>query len=161
MRDSLGSRTSQVERSPMQQYVANVNNLEHRFAAIPELDGFLATVEQQDKVDLFVQVDLGPTGKISRFFGGPKRHLQPCFNLQKAGTWARLTFLDGAWSEHRASDPEQQTAPDAAALEALVDPGESLSTTECLTAARAFQAAREFLRQHGRRPSWLTYRYVK
>src|SRR5512147_2971491 len=145
----------------MQQYVASVNDVAHRFTTIPELDGFLASLEQQDKVDLFVEIDLGATGKLSRFLGGPKREVQPCFNLRKAGAWAWLTSFDGAWSEHRALDPEQQATPDASALQALADPGEPVSPTECLTAARAFRAARESLSQDGRRPSWLTYRYVK
>ena len=145
----------------MPQYVASVNHLEHRFASIPELDGFLAGIQQQDKLELFVQIDLGPTGAINRFLGGPKKHLQPCFSLRKTGIWARLTFLDGAWSEYRASDPEQRAAPDAATIGALVDHGELVSSNEYLTATRAFRAAREFLSQDGRRPDWLTYRYVK
>jgi hypothetical protein len=145
----------------MHQYVASVNDVEHRFATLPELDNFLAGLEREGTVSVFVDMDLGPTGRLSRFFGGPKRDIQPCFSLRKAGAWASLMFLDEAYSEHRAVDPGQQAAPDATVLKALADPGESVPPAECMSAASAFRAAREFMGKNGRRPSWLTYRYVK
>jgi Immunity protein Imm1 len=98
---------------------------------------------------------------LARLFGASDRDIEPCFWLAKAGEVAALTFLDGAWSEYRASDP-------AYPVQATADQQMALSCGEptpappevCLQSARALQAAIEYL-QSGERPSWLTYRYVR
>lgn len=82
----------------------------------------------------------------------------PCFKLQKAGDVAAFIFLDDAWSEYRAMDPD--------GLDGIgEDVGLKLSggeptpadPTVCMTAGRAFATARHYPLR-GTRPDWLRYR---
>ena len=145
----------------MRQFIVSVDEVDHAFATSADLEPFLADLESKDSVDLFVTIDLGPSKKWTRFLGGPKRDFLPCFGLRTAAHWACLTFLDDSGSEYRAIDADQDAVPGAKALETLADDGEPVEPKECLLAARAFRAIREYLNENCQRPSWLMSRYVE
>jgi hypothetical protein len=74
---------------------------------------------------------------------------------------ASLTFLDDAWSEYRASDGTRRGTP-REEVRIKIAHGEPIPhpVEQCMEKARAFVAMREFLTQ-GKRPDWLTYKYIR
>ena len=89
------------------------------------------------------------------------RHIVPCFWLAKSGPVAALTFLDGAGSEYRATDPGHPAqATEAQRLALSCGEPTPAPNENCLNANRAFEAATEYLRQR-ERPNWLSYQYVQ
>ncbi len=98
---------------------------------------------------------------LARLLALSDRDVEPCFWLAKSGDAAAITFLDGAWSEYRATDPDRPVQVTAEQRTALSCGEPSPAPPElCLQSARAFAAAAEYLRR-GERPGWLTYRYVR
>ena len=98
---------------------------------------------------------------LKRLFGFSERIVTPRLILQKAGGVAALTFLDEAWSEYRAIDPDR---PDGISEDVRLKLSGGKPTPAdrevCMTADRAFEAARHYLLR-GTRPDWLSYRYVR
>jgi hypothetical protein len=122
----------------------------------------LTRAASAEAAEVWVYRDRGPRHRtwLGRLLGSPPRDVEPCFWLAKTGGVAALTFLDGAWSEYRATDP-------GCPVSATEDQRRALSCGEptpappevCLRADRAFAAAAEYLAR-GERPGWLEYRHV-
>ena len=105
------------------QYLVEVNESE---AQVSDEAGVCKRLEQiatMEVAEVLVLLDHGPRQRnwLQRLLGISDRIVEPCFWLGKAGEVAALTFLDGAWSEYRATDPaypveatlEQRQAPGA------------------------------------------------
>jgi hypothetical protein len=144
-------------------YVVEWNGSESRLPDAVRVCELLKRVTAADAAELSVRLDYGPRRRnlLERLFGMSDRHIEPCFWLAKAGPVAALTFLDEAWSEYRATDPERPVQATEAQRMALSCGELTPAPPEvCLEASRAFKAATEYL-QRGERPDWLSYRYVR
>ncbi|QEG29591.1 hypothetical protein GobsT_43890 [Gemmata obscuriglobus] len=113
--------------------------------------------------DLWVLLDRGTRHRtwLGRLLSLPARDIEPCFWLGKAGGVAVLMFLDGAWSEYRATDPDGPApATEAQRMALSCEEPTPAPPESCLRAERAFAAAAEYL-VRGERPRWLVYQYVR
>jgi hypothetical protein len=138
------------------------DKVETRLETAEEVCRFLDRIATEVDADFWVLIDRGRRPSwVKRLFGLSERVLTPCFHLQKAGEVAALCFLDDAWSEYRALDPERPT--DVSEETRLKLSGGELTPVdpeECMTAARAFVAAHHYI-MSGKRPEWMSYRYVR
>ncbi len=143
-------------------YIVEQDEVETPFRTAEQALEFIRQTMAGESVDLWVFVDCGVRpNRLRRLFGFSERSVTPCFQLQKCGDTATLTFLDEHWSEYRALDPHRPAAVRDEVRRRLS--GGELTPAdpeECMTAARALDAARDFL-LNGSRPDWLSYRYVR
>ena len=148
--------------SATETYIVEQNEWETRFETAGAVCNFLDRVGADEAVELWVMRDPGRRrGWLQRLVGMSERLILPCFHLQKEGAAAVLTFLDDAWSEYRALDPQQRISVSEAVRMKLSCGEPTPAPPEvCLAPERAFEAAKHYLMQ-GERPEWLTYRYVK
>jgi hypothetical protein len=143
-------------------YIVECNGTETRLPDAAAVREVLTRAAAAESCELWVLLDRGPRRRswLGRLLGTPARDVEPCFWLGKVGGVAVLTFLDGAWSEYRATDPDGPAAATEAERVAL-SCGESTQAPPelCLWAGRAFAAVAEYLLR-GERPGWLAYKYV-
>jgi hypothetical protein len=145
------------------QYLVEVNESEAQVSDEAGVCKRLVQIATMEMAEVLVLLDHGPRQRnwLQRLLRVSDRIVEPCFWLGKAGEVAALTFLDGAWSEYRATDP-------AYPVEATLEQRQALWCEEstpappevCLQVSRALQAAIEYLRS-GERPSWLAYIHVR
>ena len=135
-------------------YIVEVNESETRLPDAASACELLKQVAAADAAAMWVLIDHGPRRRnwFERLFGASDRDIEPCFWLAKAGDVAALTFLDGAWSEYRATDPAYPVEATGVQRMALSCGEPTPAPPEvCLPAARAFQAAIEYLLRGERR----------
>jgi hypothetical protein len=143
-------------------YIVEQGEAETRLETVEQVCDLLDRIAASESADVSVVIDRGRRPSwLKRLFGFSERMVTPCFILQKAGGVAALTFLDEAWSEYRAIDKDR---PDGISedIRHKLSGGEPTPADPevCMTAERAFVAARHYLRR-GTRPDWLSYRYVR
>jgi hypothetical protein len=102
-------------------YIVEVDESETRLPDSASVCELLKQIAAAETTELWVKIDHGRRRRsfLARLFGASDRDIEPCFWLAKAGDVAALTFLDGAWSEYRATDPAypvQATADQRMAL---------------------------------------------
>lgn len=144
-------------------YIVEWSGSEARLPDARRVCELLEQIVAVDAADVWVLIDHGRRQRswLERLFGVSDRDIEPCFWLAQAGNVAALTFLDGAWSEYRATDPDRPVRATTEQRMALSGGEPTPAPLEvCLPSARAFAAAVEYL-QRGERPNWLTYRYVR
>jgi hypothetical protein len=146
---------------PEEGWKAELDEEETRLRTNTEVLSWLSDAESRVTGRVWVVQDLGPSTKWLRYIGGPKRDVRPHFAVEWSGDFARLIFLDDAWSEHRALDTTNPVAPSKEILE-QISHGEPIAhpVEECMGKRRAFDAMREYLVAE-QRPGWLSYRYVR
>ena len=109
---------------------------------------------------LWISFDDGPRPWWQRFLGASPRYVSGFATITWSDGFAILMFLDDAWSEFRASDPEQPVEPALAIRERLANGEPSPpAPEECMSAERAFDAVLEALGS-GSRPRWLRYQQL-
>lgn len=143
-------------------YIVEQNEVETRFETVEEVCDLLDRLETEASADFWVGIDRGRRPSwVRRLFGMSERLVTPCFSIERAGEVATLTFLDDAWSEYRAVDPDRPVDV-SEELRRKVSGGEPTPADPevCMTATRAFAAARHYL-LNGVRPDWMSYRYVR
>jgi hypothetical protein len=143
-------------------YIVEQDEAETRLETVEQVCGLLDRIAASESADVSVVIDRGRRPSwLRRLFGFSERMVTPCFILQKAGGVATLTFFDEAWSEYRAIDTDR---PDEISedIRLKLSGGEPTTANPevCMTADRAFAAARHYLLR-GTRPDWLSYQYVR
>jgi hypothetical protein len=143
-------------------YIVELDEAETRIDTVEQVCDLLDRIAASESADVCVMIDQGRRPSwLRRLFGFSERLVTPCFVLQKAGGLAALTSLDGAWSEFRAIDTDR---PDGISdeIRLKLSGGEPTPADPevCMTADRAFAAARHYL-LHGTRPDWFSYQYVR
>lgn len=144
-------------------YIVEQDEVETRLETAEQVCELLDRLEASPAADhLWVLIDRGRRPSwIKRLFGRSERLVTPCFYLQKAGEVAALTFLDDAWSEFRAVDADRPVEASEEVRRKLSGGEPTPADPEvCMTATRAFAAARHYL-LNGARPDWMSYRYVR
>jgi hypothetical protein len=143
-------------------YVIEHDELQTRFTSAAEMCAHLDRLAEHDNFDVWVLLDVGRRrGWLWRLLGYNAQVLTPCFHLEKAGEFAALTFLDDAWSEYRAVDPDRGVeAPVEVRLKLSGGEPNPASPEICFSAEKALAAAKHFLLE-GKKPNWLTYQFVR
>jgi hypothetical protein len=144
-------------------YIVELDDEEEvRLETAEEVCRFLDRIASEVDADFWVLIDRGRRpSRVKRLFGLSERVLTPCFHLQKVGEVAFLIFLDDNWSEYRTLDPERPTdVSEETRLKLSGGEPTPVDPEECMTAARAFVAAHHYI-MSGKRPEWMSYRYVR
>jgi hypothetical protein len=145
-----------------QSYIVEQDEARTRLETVEQVCELLDRIAAGETADVSVVIERVPSqSRLRRFFGFSGRTVSPCFILQKAGGAAAITFLDEAWSEYRAIDPDRPVGigEDVRMQLSFGEPTPA-DPEVCMSADRAFAAARHYL-LHGARPEWLSYRFVR
>jgi hypothetical protein len=143
-------------------YIVERDESETRLETAEQVCDLLERVAASGSADVWVLIDRGRRPSwLKRLFGFSERLVTPCFYLERAGDVATLTFLDDAWSEYRAIDPDRP-AEVSEEIRHKLSGGEPTPADPdvCMAAGRAFEGARHYLLR-GTRPDWMSYRYVR
>lgn len=143
-------------------FILELDGTETRLPDVAAVGVLLARLASVEEAELWVFLDRGPRSRtwLGRILGTPAHEIEPYFWLGKAGGVATLTFLDGAWSEYRATDPGGPV-PATGNQRAALSRGEPtmVPLELCLRADLAIAAAVHYLAKR-ERPDWLAYQYV-
>jgi hypothetical protein len=132
------------------------------FQTAEELKACLSQLEQDLEGAIHVFKDYGKRPLRhwwQRLFRVADWHRVESFTLFWYSQYAALTFYDEHSSEYHAID--QHPARDVPTeIRLKLEEPTPAPSEECMQKTRAFAAAREFI-DTGKRPEWLSYRYVR
>ena len=132
------------------------------FRSAEELKSFLVELERREAGKLHIFKDYGkrPLRWWQRLFRIADWHRLPCLTLFWCDRYATLMFHDEASSDYHALEPQPAAdVPTEIRLQLNYEEPTPAPPEECLQKSCAFAAACEFI-DTGRRPKWLSYRYV-
>ena len=144
-------------------YIVEQDEAETRLETIEQVCDLLDRIAASASAEVSVVIDRGRRPSwLKRLFGFSEKDCHPMPHFAEGRRRGRTpTFLDEAWSEYRAIDPDR---PDGISedVRLKLSGGEPTPADRevCMTADRAFEAARHYLLR-GTRAEWLSYRYVR